>query len=173
MFLELFPNGPNHLISRMKVRFPGDRNTAAFRSLRNEPPYRSFVAVSSGFYRLAYTCSYAFLKALSPLSLDRFLPQVPPPPRLTVFFPFTFRSKNPSSLSPTICGIITLRPELGGRRRLRRGSTRHGRAARIDPIRANSRKASGSMTSYAQSPVVRENGYRPVSVNETTRREIP
>ena len=50
------------------------------------------------------------------------------------------------------CGIIPLRPGLSERWRLRRGSTRLGRAARIDLIRANSRKGRGSLAGYEQSP---------------------
>ena len=49
-------------------------------------------------------------------------------------------------------GIIPLRPGLGERRRLRRGSTRRGRAARIDAMRANSRKGRGPLAGYTQSP---------------------
>ena len=52
------------------------------------------------------------------------------------------------------CGKIPLCPGLGERRRCQRGSTRCGRAARIDPIRANSRKGRGSLAGYAQSPRV-------------------
>ena len=50
---------------------------------------------------------------------------------------------------PDCCEIIPLRPILGERRRCQRGSTRRGRAARIDPIRAISGKGRGSLAGYA------------------------
>ena len=49
------------------------------------------------------------------------------------------------------CGIIPLRPGLGERRRFCRGSTRRGHTARIDLIRANSRKGRGSLAGCTQS----------------------
>ena len=51
-----------------------------------------------------------------------------------------------------ICGIIPLRPWLGERQQLRRGCKGRVRAARIDLIRANSRKGRGTLACYAQSP---------------------